>query len=147
MSSPDPSADYVRAATLLGEKVRALREARGLTQEQLADLMAFIDRTGGDAPRIVAGDFNIAAGRPELATLDVAGFEEAFTRLHPRDPRPTLNPHYFPDNARRIDQVYLQRDRLVALEARIVLDREGAPGTWPSDHFGLYVRAAFGPTR
>jgi len=36
VSSPDPSADYVRAATLLGEKVRALREARGLTQEQLA---------------------------------------------------------------------------------------------------------------
>ena len=119
----------------------------GKRAEQLADLMAFIDRTGDDAPRIVAGDFNIAAGRPELATLDVAGFEEAFTRLHPDDPSPTLNPHYFTDNARRIDQVYLQRDRLVALEARIVLDREGAPGTWPSDHFGLYVRAAFRPTR
>ena len=119
----------------------------GKRAEQLADLMAFIDRTGDDAPRIVAGDFNIAAGRPELAALDTAGYQEAFTRLHPDDPSPTLNPHYFTDNARRIDQVYLQRDRLVALEARIVLDREGAPGTWPSDHFGLYVRAAFRPTR
>ena len=119
----------------------------GKRAEQLADLMAFIDRTGGDAPRIVAGDFNIAAGRPELAALDTAGYQEAFTHLHPDDPSPTLNPHYFTDNARRIDQVYLQRDRLVALEARIVLDREGAPGTWPSDHFGLYVRAAFRPTR
>ena len=32
---------------------------------------------------------------------------------------------------------------LTPLEARIVLDREGAPGVWPSDHFGLYVRFAF----
>ncbi len=36
MPSRDPYADYVRAAALLGEKVRALREDRGLTQEQLA---------------------------------------------------------------------------------------------------------------
>ena len=26
-----------------------------------------------------------------------------------------------------------------------VLDREGAPGVWPSDHFGVYVRFAFAP--
>lgn len=112
--------------------------------EQLADLVAFIDRSAGDAPGIVAGDFNVAAGRPELAAMET-GYEEAFTRLHPGDPRPTLNPHYFPDNARRIDHVYLQRGRLVPIEARIVLDREGAPGVWPSDHFGLYVRFAFAP--
>lgn len=113
---------------------------------QLADLLRFIDRRSDVVPRIVAGDFNVAAGRPELATLD-ATHDEAFTRLHPDDARPTLNPHYFPEDARRIDQVYLQRDRLTPLEARIVLDREGAPGVWPSDHFGLYVRAAFRPTR
>lgn len=118
----------------------------GKRAEQLADLRAFIARTRGDAPGIVAGDFNVAAGRPELAALD-ADYDEAFSRLHPGDPRPTMNPHYFPDNARRIDQVFLQRGRLVPLEARIVLDREGAPGTWPSDHFGLYVRFAFEPAR
>ncbi|MEG2940292.1 MAG: endonuclease/exonuclease/phosphatase family protein [Thermomonas sp.] len=115
--------------------------------EQLADLLAFIERTAGDAPGIVAGDFNVAAGRPELATLGIAGYDEAFTRLHPGDPRPTLNPHYFPENARRIDHVYLQGQRLLPVEARIVLDREGAPGTWPSDHFGMYVRFAFAPSR
>lgn len=32
-----PSPDYVRAADLLGRKVRALREDRGLTQEGLAE--------------------------------------------------------------------------------------------------------------
>ncbi|HSD17839.1 MAG TPA: endonuclease/exonuclease/phosphatase family protein [Thermomonas sp.] len=115
--------------------------------EQLADLLAFVERGAGDAPSLVAGDFNVAAGRPELAMLGAAGYDEAFTRLHPGDPRPTLNPHYFPRDARRIDHVYLQRDRLVPVEARMVLDREGAAGAWPSDHFGLYVRFAFAPSR
>ncbi len=36
MPSREPPDAYVRAARLLGEKVRALREERGLTQEQLA---------------------------------------------------------------------------------------------------------------
>lgn len=36
MPRPEPPAAYALAAKLLGEKVRALREARGLTQEQLA---------------------------------------------------------------------------------------------------------------
>lgn len=110
--------------------------------EQLADLLAFVERGANDAPRIVAGDFNVPAGRPELAALD-RDYEEAFTRLHPGDPRPTLNPRYFPGKAQRIDQVFLQRGRLVPLEARIVLDGEGPPGIWPSDHFGMYVRFAF----
>jgi len=115
--------------------------------EQLADLLAFIARTSSDVPSVMAGDFNVAAGRPELATLGAAGYDEAFTRLHPGDPRPTLNPHYFPQDARRIDHVYLQRERLLPREARIVLDREGAPGVWPSDHFGLHVRVGFAPSR
>lgn len=115
--------------------------------EQLADLLAFIERSAGDAPSLVAGDFNVAAGRPELSTLGAAGYDEAFTRLHPGDPRPTLNPHFFPQDARRIDHVYLQRARLVPIDARIVLDHEGAAGVWPSDHFGLYVRFGFAQSR
>lgn len=115
--------------------------------EQLADLLAFIGRSAGDVPSMVAGDFNVAAGRPELATLGAAGYDEAFSRLHPGNPLPTLNPHYFPRDARRIDHVYLQGERLLPLEARIVLDREGSPGVWPSDHFGMYVRFGFAPPR
>ena len=34
---PDPPADYLRAAQLLGAKVRAVRDARGMTQETLAE--------------------------------------------------------------------------------------------------------------
>ncbi len=116
---------------------------RRMRAQQLADLQAFIARTAGAAPSIVAGDFNAGSGQPELAALE-AGHDNAFDTLHGRaDPRPTLNPHYFPDDARRIDHVYLQRGPLKPLEARIVLDREGTPGVWPSDHFGLYVRFAF----
>lgn len=116
---------------------------RRMRTQQLDDLQAFIARTSGDAPSVVAGDFNTASAQPELAALE-AGYDNAYDALHGRaDPRPTLNPHYFPDDARRIDHVYLQRGALKPLHARIVLDREGAPGAWPSDHFGLYVRFAF----
>ena len=113
--------------------------------QQLADLQAFIARTAGDVPSVVAGDFNTVSAQPELAALE-AGHDNAYDALHGRaDPRPTLNPHYFPNDSRRIDHVYLQRRALRPLEARIVLDREGAPGVWPSDHFGMYVRFAFAP--
>ena len=95
------------------------------------------------APSIVAGDFNTVSGQPELAALE-AGHDNAYDALHGRaDAQPTLNPHYFPNDARRIDHVYLQRGALEPLEARIVLDEEGAPGVWPGDHFGLYVRFTF----
>lgn len=121
-------------------------EGAGKRAQQLADLLAYIDRGPGSAPVIVAGDFNVAAGQPELASLETS-YEEAFSRLHPDDRRSTLNPHYFPQRARRIDHVYLQRGTLQPLEARTVLDREGAPGVWPSDHFGMYVRVAFARAR
>ena len=119
---------------------------RRMRTQQLADLQAFIARTAGDVPSVVAGDFNTVSAQPELAALE-AGHDNAYDALHGRaDPRPTLNPHYFPNDSRRIDHVYLQRGALQPLEARIVLDREGAPGVWPSDHFGMYVRFAFAPS-
>jgi endonuclease/exonuclease/phosphatase family metal-dependent hydrolase len=118
----------------------------GKRTQQVADLLAYVDRSDGGAPVILAGDFNASAGNPELAPLQ-EDYEEAFTRLHPDDPRPTLNPHYFPQGARRIDHVYLQRGTLQPLEAKLVLNREGAPGVWPSDHFGVYVRVAFARIR
>lgn len=37
MPNPDATRDYTRASALLGRKVAALREAHGLTQEQLAE--------------------------------------------------------------------------------------------------------------
>ena len=127
-------------------------EGERMRRQQFGDLRDFIARTAGDAPSVVAGDFNAASDRPEIRAAMDADFDNAYDRLHPdanRDPRAhvTLNPHYFPDDPRRIDHVYLQRGALRPLEARIVLNREGAPGVWPSDHFGLYVRFAFTAVR
>lgn len=122
-------------------------EGARMRVEQLRDLRAFIARTAGDAPSIVAGDFNAPSDRPEIASLD-GDYANAYDTLHGRaDAQPTLNPHYFPNDQRRIDHVWLQHGVLKPLEARIVLDREGAPGVWPSDHFGLYVRFAFADAR
>lgn len=125
-------------------------EGERMRRQQFGDLLAFIGRTAGDAPSIVAGDFNAASDRPEIEAAMGTDFENAYDRLHPdagADPRvhATLNPHYFPGDPRRIDHAYLQRGELQPLEARIVLNREGAPGVWPSDHFGVYVRFAFAP--
>ena len=120
---------------------------RQMRQQQLADVLDFVQRTAGSAPSIIAGDLNAVSGQPELAALE-AGFDNAFDALHGHaDPQPTLNQHYFPADGRRIDHVYLRRDALKPLQARIILNREGAPGVWPSDHFGLYVRFAFVPPR
>ncbi|MFT4178528.1 MAG: endonuclease/exonuclease/phosphatase family protein [Thermomonas sp.] len=116
-----------------------------MRMQQLGDLADFISRTAGEAPSIIAGDFNTASGTPELARIE-AGFDDAYDVLHGRnDAPPTLNPHYFPDDRRRIDHAYLQRGRIIALEARNVLDHADAAGHWPSDHFGVYVRVAFAP--
>ena len=112
---------------------------RAMRREQLDDLLALVSRTSAGTPSIIAGDFNSAAGNPELSVLQPQ-FVEAFTALHPDDTHPTLNPFYFKDDHRRIDHVYVQRNAWAPLEARIVLDREGAPGVWPSDHFGVFVR-------
>lgn len=112
---------------------------RAMRREQLDDLLALVSRTSAGTPSIIAGDFNSAAGNPELSVLQPQ-FVEAFTALHPDDTHPTLNPFYFKDDHRRIDHVYVQQAAWTPLEARIVLDREGAPGVWPSDHFGVLVR-------
>ena len=112
---------------------------RAMRREQLDDLLALVSRTSAGTPSIIAGDFNSAAGNPELSVLQPQ-FVEAFTALHPDDTHPTLNPFYFKDDHRRIDHVYVQQTAWTPLEARIVLDREGAPGVWPSDHFGVFVR-------
>lgn len=127
-------------------------EGERMRRQQFGDLRDFIARTADDAPSVVAGDFNAASDRPEIRAAMDADFDNAYDRLHPdanREPRAhvTLNPHYFPDDPRRIDHVYLERGALLPLEARIVLNREGAPGVWPSDHFGLYVRFAFTAAR
>lgn len=109
-------------------------------RRQLEDAADWIARSAGDAPILVMGDFNARAGAAELESL--AGFVDVYQAHHP-DAGPTtpttLNPHFFPDLRGRIDLVFAEAGRFDVRDARIVVDTPDAAGTWPSDHFGVYV--------
>ena len=109
--------------------------------EQLADLLAYVEATSGDAPALIAGDFNAEADAPELGALHEAWLD-AWGTLHPdADPATatTLNPAYF-DRYQQVDHVFLQRGRMQPLEARLLFAEPDAQGTWASDHRGMLVR-------
>ena len=115
-------------------------EGDAIRARQVEDLVAWIDATAGEAPSLVAGDFNAGADAAELAPLR-ARFDDAWTRLHPAATdagSSTLNPHYFPQPA-RIDHVHLQRGRLKPVTAALLFTAPDADGTWASDHRGLLV--------
>ena len=49
---------------------------------------------------------------------------------------------------RHIDQVLLQREAFVPLQARVILDDPDAEGTLASDHYGVLVKFRFaGPAK
>jgi endonuclease/exonuclease/phosphatase family metal-dependent hydrolase len=109
---------------------------------QVADLLAFVAATRGDAPVLIGGDFNTRADAPELQPLTDA-FDDAYALAHPGEPvdapeRSTLNIH-LGHAPLRIDHVFFQRDAFRVVEARIILDRADAGGAWPSDHYGMRV--------
>jgi beta-glucosidase len=109
---------------------------------QVRDLLEFVAATAGNAPSLIAGDFNAAADTPELELLRVAGYVDSYGAMHPeatRDPaaHATLNRKYFPDDRRRIDHVFLARAAFEPTASRIILDQPDAAGTWASDHYGL----------
>lgn len=116
-------------------------EGAAIRERQVQDLLGFIDATRGDAPSIVAGDFNATGGSAELARLE-ARFDNSFDMLHPGandDPRhATLNPRFFKDDRRRIDHIHAEHGAFAVVSSRVVLDRSGPDGTPPSDHFGLF---------
>lgn len=114
--------------------------------QQVADLLAFIEATRGDAPVVIAGDFNTPGDRPELAplrdryadayaTLDASADDGAARHV-------TLNPKYH-ELDQRIDLIFAQRDALSPVQARRILDQPDADGAWPSDHFGTWARLRF----
>ena len=118
-------------------------EGGAIRARQIADVLAFIDRTGGQAPAIIGGDFNTGDGTPELAGLSPR-FTSAYRAAHPDQDvdapaHTTLNPH-MGHPSQRIDHVFFQTDAFRVGEARILFDRADSDGTWASDHFGLGVR-------
>lgn len=119
-------------------------EGAAIRRQQVDDLLAFVRSRNEDAPLLLAGDFNAAAQAPELSALH-EGFFDVYGAMHARataENPTTLNPDAG-HPPRRIDHVFAERGRFTPLSARIILDRPGDDGLWPSDHFGVVARLRF----
>lgn len=116
-------------------------------QQQVDDLLDFVATTRGDAPTLIAGDFNTRVDAPEMRKLD-ADYRSAFDAIHPdADPArtSTLNLQYF--KPKRIDHIYAQRDAFAIEASRILLDQPDTDGSWASDHYGVHARLRLLPDR
>lgn len=116
-------------------------EGGAIRQRQVDDLLAYIDATAGDAPSIVAGDFNAPEHAPEFASFG-RRFRNAYGALHPGiadDAREhsTLNLNQYAPL--RIDHIWYQPDAFAPNQAEILFNRPDADGVWASDHYGLHA--------
>ncbi|HVI59980.1 MAG TPA: endonuclease/exonuclease/phosphatase family protein [Luteimonas sp.] len=116
---------------------------------QVADALRWIRSHGDGTASVLAGDLNASMDAAELQPL-LGPYLDAYAAMHPRvahgdRAHSTLNlTQYAP---RHIDQVLLQRGAFVPVEARVILDRPDAAGTWASDHYGVLVRFRFAGER
>jgi endonuclease/exonuclease/phosphatase family metal-dependent hydrolase len=132
-------------ATHLNE--RADESGSRIRGEQVADLLKFIADTAGDAPVVIAGDYNALVDAGDLSALR-NHYGDSFGSVHVNNELAqvsTLNRHYF-DAPLRIDHIFFQQDRLLAREARILFDQPYAEGRWASDHYGVWTRLQFAPS-
>lgn len=118
-------------------------EGGDIRAQQVRSLLEFIGSTRGDAPSVLAGDFNTRADAPELQPL-TAMFADAYAAAHPGEAvnapeHTTLNTHLGHPPV-RIDHVFFEVDAFRSDEARIILDRPDAGGAWPSDHYGMWAK-------
>ncbi|MDH5823241.1 endonuclease/exonuclease/phosphatase family protein [Luteimonas sp. RD2P54] len=135
-----------RAVDLYATHLHHTRDGTAMRAGQLRQALEHVQSRADGAPAVLAGDFNALAAAQELEPLRERGFVDAFGSLDPSaDAVTTLNPHYFGEQRRRIDHVFVRG--LEVLEARRVLDTPDAAGTWPSDHFGVFVRLRVPRTR
>jgi len=119
--------------------------------EQIADLLAFVDSTHANLPRVLAGDFNCEPGSRELRPVE-RGYRDAFSAVHPHARRveaATMNPAL--GNApRAIDHVFVPREgpgAMEPVEAEILFRDPGPDSVWASDHFGVLARLRFSGRR
>jgi endonuclease/exonuclease/phosphatase family metal-dependent hydrolase len=114
--------------------------------EQVADLLKFIAASSGDAPVVIAGDFNALVDAGDLSALRQR-YGDSYGSVHVNNEVAqvsTLNRHYY-EAPSRIDHIFFQQDQLVAREARLLFDQPYAEGRWASDHYGVWARLQFAP--
>lgn len=121
---------------------------------------------GPDVPdlHLLMGDFNAVPDSDEirwLCGLTTLGgrrtyFQDAWRLLHPGEPgltwaraNPLTERLRFLQQDRRLDYIFvspIRRDgRGLIHECRVVLDRPGEDGVFPSDHFGVLARVQVAP--
>jgi len=114
--------------------------------EQVADLLKFIAGTAGDAPVVIAGDFNALVDASDLSALRQR-YGDSYGSVHVNNELAqvsTLNRHYY-DAPSRIDHIFFQQDKLLAREAKLLFDQPYAEGRWASDHYAVWTRLQFAP--
>lgn len=114
--------------------------------KQVSDLLSLVEATRGDAPVVIAGDFNTTADSDELAGLS-ARYHDTYAVANGAANSDgladvTLNPHFHPQ-AQRIDLVFAQTGAFRVVQARRILDQPVPGPLWASDHFGVWVRLRF----
>lgn len=121
-------------------------EDASIREQQIRELIEWIDAEGSRLPCILVGDFNATPDSQEIQLLAKAGFLDTFSSIHPDDPGYTWS-HSNPYTAshpelpeRRIDHVFARipsKRTLMVQSSKIVLNQPTANGIFPSDHFGV----------
>ena len=123
-------------------------EDASIREQQVKELIGWIDAEGSPLPCILAGDFNATPDSDEIQLLAKAGFLDTFSSIHPDDPGYTWS-HANPYTAshpelpeRRIDHIFARipsKRTLMVQASKIVLNQPTAGGMFPSDHFGVFT--------
>ncbi len=123
-------------------------EDASIREQQVRELIEWIDAEGSRLPCILVGDFNATPDSEEIQLLARAGFLDTFSSMHPDDPGYTWS-HSNPYTAshpelpeRRIDHIFARipsKRTLMVQASKIVLNQPTADGMFPSDHFGIFT--------
>ena len=114
-----------------------------IREEQMLDLLGFIESTQSGGFVFVTGDFNANPDWEEMELM-YESFYDVYPLFHPNHLEPehgTLNYH-LGHQQRRIDYILFGKARSELLDptsAAVVLDTPGEGGIWGSDHFGVFA--------
>ncbi len=114
-----------------------------IREEQIDDLLDFIEETSNEEFIFVTGDFNANPDWDEMQQM-YETLQDVYPLFHENHLGPehaTLN-HRLGHQMRRIDYVFFNKasiDHLVPLSAEIVMDQEHEDPEMENDHFGVFA--------
>jgi endonuclease/exonuclease/phosphatase family metal-dependent hydrolase len=112
-----------------------------IREEQILDLLDFIDETSSNGFVFVTGDFNANPDWEEMELM-YEDFTDVYPLFHENhlDPEHSTLNYHLGHGQRRIDYVFFGNENNELLEpvsANIVLDEPDENGVYGSDHFGV----------